>query len=296
MSIIHTLRFIAEHPLNQQKKLTAISRFLRWQVRSRLASGPVVYRWIADTHVLVRRGDMGFTQNIYCGLQDAAEMAYVLHALSEDDLFVDIGANAGAYTVLACGVKQARGFCFEPVPSTFLRLKDNLNLNNLQSRVSAYNIGLSDSDGELLFTADENSTNHVIQHGTQSEKTLMVPVRTLDSVLQGESPAMLKIDVEGFETPVLKGASLVLANPSLHTVLMELNGLGSRYGFDEDWIADYMRAYGFLPFEYDPFSRELSKVAEKKSSDSNTIFIRGAERMAGVLKRAPRIRVGEVWL
>jgi membrane-bound ClpP family serine protease len=41
------------------------------------------------------------------------------------------------------------------------------------------------------------------------------------------------MDVEGFETSVLKRASKVLGNPSLHSVLMELNGLGLRYGFYE---------------------------------------------------------------
>jgi FkbM family methyltransferase len=296
MSIIHTLMFIADHPLNRNHKSAAFLRFFKWQVRSRLVPGPVVVEWVGNARMLVRRRDHGFTQNIYCGLHDVAEMAYVLHEISDKDLFVDIGANVGAYTVLACAVKQARGFCFEPVPSTFARLTDNLVVNNLQGKVTACNLGLADSDGELEFTAGEDSTNHVLQPGDKSENSVTVPVRTLDSMLAGESPAIIKMDVEGFETAVLKGAGNVLRNPSLHSVLMELNGLGKNYGFDEEWIVDYMQGFGFSAFEYDPFVRQLSPVAGKKSDGTNTIFIRGVERIVNVLKNAPKIQVGHQWI
>jgi len=296
MSIINTLRFIMEHPLNRKNKSAALLRFFKWQVGSRLVPGPVVVEWVGNARMLVRHRDHGFTQNIYCGLNDPAEMAYVLHVLSEEDLFVDIGANLGAYTVLACAVKQARGFCFEPVPSTFARLTENLALNKLQAKVTSCNLGLADSEGELEFTAGEDSENHVLQSGDKSANSVTVPVRTLDSMLAGESPAVIKMDVEGFETAVLKGASNVLRNPSLHSVLMELNGLGMRYGFDEDWIVDHMHGLGFSAFEYDPFARQLTPIAGKRIDGTNTIFIRGAERIAGVLKNTPKFQVGQNWI
>ena len=296
MSIINTLRFIMEHPLNRKNKSAALARFFKWQVGSRLVPGPVAVQWIGNARMLVRPGDKGFTQNLYCGLCDVAEMTYVLHVMSDKDLFVDIGANLGAYSVLACAVKQARGFCFEPVPSTFARLTENLFLNRLESKVTPYNLGLADSDGELVFTAGEDCEDHVLRPGDKNGYSLTVPVRTLDSMLAGESPSLIKMDVEGFETSVLKGASKVLGNPSLHSVLMELNGLGLRYGFDEEWIVNHMRDFGFSVFEYDPFARSLSPVDRKRSDNSNCIFIRGAERIAEVLKNAPKIQIGQQWI
>lgn len=74
MSVFHTLQFIANHPLNQGHRSAALFRFLKWQVRARLKSGPIVVPWVENTRMLVRRGDMGFTQNIYCGLHDFPEM------------------------------------------------------------------------------------------------------------------------------------------------------------------------------------------------------------------------------
>jgi len=108
MSVIDTLRFIVDHPLNRGHKKAALSRFLKWQVGARLVPGPVVVPWVGNTRMIVRRGDKGFTQNIYCGLRDFPEMSYLAHVLSSTDLFLDVGANVGAYTVLARAEGSAR--------------------------------------------------------------------------------------------------------------------------------------------------------------------------------------------
>ena len=156
--------------------------------------------------MIVRPGETGFTQNIYCGLHEFSNMAYLLHTLTPDDLFVDVGANVGSYTALACAARGARGYSFEPVPTTYKRLLDNVRLNDLTSRVVSLNIGLSDADGELLFTTSENCTNHVVPAGEAVVGATRVEVRPLDRVLESRSPNMIKIDVEGFETLVIKGA------------------------------------------------------------------------------------------
>ena len=58
-------------------------------------------------------------------------MGFLLHVLRSEDLFVDVGANVGSYTILACSVVGARGISFEPVPSTYKRLVENMRLNHL---------------------------------------------------------------------------------------------------------------------------------------------------------------------
>lgn len=291
MPLIQTLRFIANHPLNRHRKAQALLGFLKWQIGIRLVPGSVVYEWMPGARVIVRRGETGMTQNLYCGLHDFGDMAYLLHVLTPQDLFIDIGANVGSYTVLACGVRGARGYCFEPVPSTYGRLMDNIVINNLSSRVVALNIGLSDGEGELVFTANENCTNHVIADGEKRECTIKVPVRSLDSVLRDESPSLLKIDVEGFETAILDGARETLAKPSLHSIIMELNGSGRRYGFDEDKILEKMREHGFSPHEYEPFTRELRPLAGKNSAHGNTLFLRNESHIKERIAHAPRVSI-----
>lgn len=291
MSLIQTLQFIAKHPLNRHRKAHALADFLKWQVGSRLVPGSVVIDWVAGTRVLVRNGDTGMTQNVYCGLQDFEDMTYVLHVMTPQDLFVDIGANVGSYTVLACAGKGAKGYCFEPVPSTYRRLLDNLVLNNLTSRVTALNIGLSGEDGELTFSTLENCMNHVIVNGANQVDSVTVPVKKLDSILRGESPSLIKIDVEGFETSVLEGAQETLANPSLHSILIELNGSGARYGFDESHILGRLAAHGFSPYSYSPFTRDLRPLGGKNTGSNNTLFVRNEDAIRERICSAQRILV-----
>ena len=292
MSFSNTLKYITNHPLNNKFKAKALLGFLKWQVGSRLTPGKVVYNWISDSRMIVQPGETGFTLNIYCGLQDFPEMAYVLHVLSPDDLFVDIGANVGAYTVLASAVKKARSYCFEPVPSTYWKLMDNIRINDLNNRVTALNIGISDKEDTLSFTIGENCTNHVIAAGESAMDIVKVKVLPLDIVLADESPSILKIDVEGFETSVINGADNILRNKSLHSVIMELDGHGERYGFSDDTLFDKMQSYGFNSYRYDPFKRVLTKQHRQKTESGNTLFIREDSTVVEKITSAPQIKVG----
>jgi FkbM family methyltransferase len=296
MPLLSTLAFIANHPLNRGRKARALADYFKWQIGSRLVPGQVIHSWINGSRIIVRHGETGITGNLYCSLHDFADMAYLLHVLSPDDLFVDIGANVGSYTILACAAKRAKGICFEPVPSTFARLMDNLRINNLCERVDAQNIGLSDREGELIFTSGEDTTNHVVAGDERTPNVVRVKVLPLDEILGGATPALLKIDVEGFETPVLEGARQTLGKQALHSVIMELNGSGERYGFRDGRIVEYMSDLGFSTFRYEPFSRELIAISVHDCLSGNTLFIRGAHEMQVRLKQASQILVGNVWL
>lgn len=296
MALFNTLKFILNHPLNRKRRVSALTGFLKWQIGSRLIPGAVVYNWINGTRVIVRSGETGFTGNIYSGLFDFFEMAYVLTVLDSTDLFVDIGSNMGSYTILACAAKGAKGYCFEPVPTTFSRLMDNIRINNLSGRVEALNIGLSDREDELIFTSGKDCENHVVAGNEKLLDVIEVKVLPLDAILADQSPSLLKIDVEGFETLVLKGAQATLRRESLHSVLMELNGSGSRYGFDENQILKTMRDYGFSEYGYEPFSRELKALAGKNSFSGNTLFVRNPDVVLEKISKSPRMLVGNVQL
>lgn len=292
MQIGKTLGFVANHPLNRGARLKALLRYAKWQVGSRLVPGPVLVEWVGGTRIIVRPGETGMTQNIYCGLQELPDMAYVLQVLGPEDLFLDVGAHVGSYTILACGAKGAKGYCFEPVPSTFTRLFDNLMVNGLLSRVTAMNIGIGDHDGELNFTSEQDTTNHVISGADGERDTIAVRVRTLDSLMENNCPTFMKIDVEGFEAPVLAGAAKTLENPSLHSLLLELNGEGRRYGYEDNDIARTLANYGFAPYDYDPLTRELFPLNGKNQTRDNTLFVRNPQEIQKRLTRTPKIKVG----
>lgn len=291
MSFMTVLRSIASHPLNRGQALKALLRYVRWQVGSRLVSGPVVHEWVNGSKFLVSTGETGLTGNIYTGFQEYAEMAFLLHVLRSDDVFIDVGANVGSYTVLACAAAGASGWCFEPVPATYARLIENVRINHLEDRVQCLNVGVGSQAGILGFSSDMDAGNRVLAGSESRTDRIEVPVDTLDTLLAGQLPAVMKIDVEGYETAVLEGARQVLASPSLHSVIMEINGSGDKFGFDESQLFVTMSNHGFEAFTYLPMQRELVKLAPGQDGPENILFVRDAARVGALLKGAPVFNV-----
>ena len=182
--------------------------------------------------------------------------------MREGDLFVDIGANVGTYTVLASSIVGEKVCCFEPVPSTYDRLITNIRLNNFYDKVKALNLALGHAAGEVCFTSDQNCMDHVIPNGEISKETIIVNISTLDEILS-DCPFLIKIDVEGYETSVLEGSIETLENNKLCAVIMELNGSGDRYGKQESKILSMMTNYGFSTYSYSPFERKLINLQGK---------------------------------
>jgi FkbM family methyltransferase len=291
MSLLNTIKFITSHPLNNGRKLSSIIRFAKWQVGSRLVPGAIVYDWVNGAKFLVRTGETGLTGNIYTGLHEFSDMGFMLHFLRPEDLFVDIGANVGSYTILACSAIGARGIAFEPVLGTYNRLVENIRLNHLDEKVRCVNKGVGAKPETIAFTNDSDTTNHALAPDEQCENKVIVELTSLDAVLHGENPLLVKIDVEGFETSVLQGAQKTLQNQTLNAVIMELNGSGARYGFDESKIIQLMIDNGFKTYSYDPFNRTLINLDGKNLDSGNTLFIRDKTFVENRLRVAPKVTV-----
>lgn len=274
MSLLGTLKFIATHPLNRTNRSRGLWPWLRWQLGSRLAPGPVVYPWIEGTKLLVHRGEASLTANIYTGLFEFADMAFLLHLLRPSDVFADVGANLGAYTILASGASGATTYAIEPIPHTYSRLVENVAINNLHDRVHCLNNGLGAERSTLMFTTSrEGSMNRVVTDADRRERAIEVDVLTLDDVAT-EPPIAIKIDVEGYEHAVLKGAPNTLRNPTLRALILEMYSGANRYGFDESDIVHDLAKLGFQPFAYEPFTRKLTAITTPDPQAGNTMFIR----------------------
>lgn len=291
MSLLNTLRFITDHPLNREHKLSSIIRFTKWQIGSRLVPGAIVYDWVNGTKFLVKTGETGLTGNIYTGLHEFPDMGFLLHFLRGEDLFVDIGANVGSYTILACSAVGARGITFEPVPSTYKRLVENMRLNHLDEKVKCINKGVGAQQGAIAFTSDSDTTNHALASDEQCDNKVIVEVTSLDMALSGKEPSLIKIDVEGYETPVMEGAKETLNNQKLSAVIMELNGSGARYGFNESKILELMFSNGFRTYSYNPLDRTLINLEGKNLNSGNTLFIRDKSFVEERLRDSPKVSV-----
>jgi FkbM family methyltransferase len=291
MGLLKTLFYICNHPLNRSSPLSAIFRFIRWQVGCRILGGRRIVPWINGTKLIVGLGETGLTGNVYCGLHEFSDMSFLLHFLRATDTFVDVGANSGSYTVLAAGVGGCRVVSIEPVPFAYRRLIDNIQLNLLDSKVTCLNIGVGARENTLKFSADLDTMNHVLAEHEDSKHQVNVKVRPLDLIMPPDGAALLKIDVEGYETRVADGAAGTLSSRTTQAVIMELNGSGARYGFDEGDLHIRMTRFGFTPWRYSPFEREIIQIRGFNEPGGNTIYIKDPSFVRERLKSAAKFRV-----
>lgn len=267
-----TLDFILNHPLTRDRPIRSLARYAAWQLGSRLVRDHG-HPWIDGACLMVRNGMTGATGNIYCGLHEFVDMAFVLHLLRPGDLFLDIGANVGSYSVLAAAVCRAEVLAFEPDPDTLVHLRRNVAANAVDDRVVVHDVALGAEVGEATFTVGLDSMNQVVvTAGGPTRRVRMLP---LDAVPRSSEAALMKLDVEGFEAQVLAGAARALASPTLLAV--EPEGRGQA-------ITTILSAHGFVETTYNPFTRRLGGPAAFTSS--NALFVRDVEAVQARVRAA----------
>ena len=127
-------RAFATHPLTRDRPHLAMVRYVLFHTRGAVSRAPWRHSFVDDTVFEVRPGMAGIAANVFFGLQDFEEMAFLMHLLDADDAFVDVGANRGSYSLLAAGVSGAETWAFEPNPEAYLGLMRNVRLNRLEGQ------------------------------------------------------------------------------------------------------------------------------------------------------------------
>jgi FkbM family methyltransferase len=295
MNVLSTAKFIVNHPLNRTGRLSALGRFLRWQFASRLIPYPIAIPFVDEYRLFVERGMTGATGNYYCGLHEADDMAFVLHFLRPGDVFYDIGANIGSYTILAAAADVAMVQSFEPSAATCERLRRNVILNGLGDKVVVQRCALGEREGEIRFTRTFDTTNHVATSDDGTAATETVPIRRLDDVYLRGRPSFLKIDVEGYESHVLSGAASALDDPGLMGMLIEENGSNNRYKI-RSMINEMLTSRGFKSFRYDPLRRDLTATKPGAGSFGNILFLRDPALATERVRGARKFRLINGWL
>ena len=197
--------------------------------------------------------DSILSKYIYDGFE-TTETDYVSSVLKKGDIFLDIGANIGLFSLLASKIVGDEGavICFEPSPSTFTRLAENVQLNNFKN-IDLRNIGLSDKCAELKFYVSDNGydawNSFAPSQDNKLEKSIQVPVSTLDIELKDVDKSrikVVKIDVEGWEKFVLKGGAdfFVNHNPIVLVEFTEENTFNAGYSVHE--LYDIMEDFGYV--------------------------------------------------
>jgi FkbM family methyltransferase len=204
-------------------------------------------------------------------------MAFVLHALRSNDMFVDVGANIGRYTVLASGVCGARTMAFEPDPGAAEHLRRNIEVNALDGLVEVHEVALGSAPGETAFTVGRDTVNRVAVLGEALTRT--VPMRRLDDIPGARQATLIKLDVEGYEAEVLAGARDVLASPTVIAVETEAQ---------DNATFEALTAAGFVRRWYDPWLRTLLQAQPPDLKALNALFLRDETAVLNRVQAAPK--------
>lgn len=159
-----------------------------------------------------------------------------MRQLQPDDILWDVGANVGVYTIYAGQMTGARVLAIEPGAANYWTLCKNIQLNKLDSRVTALCMALGDEHkcADLFLSSTksggaQNALDKPLNDLGQEfvpqfrQGMLSVPADVLVETMGAPQPTAIKIDVDGFELQVLRGARKVLANPLLRRVSLELD-------------------------------------------------------------------------
>jgi FkbM family methyltransferase len=160
---------------------------------------------------------------------DPVETAFYARLLRPGDTAIDVGANFGWHTLgFAAAVgPTGRVHAFEPIPSSRSHLLANLALNQVADRVTVHPEALGAAPGQTtLYTFADASLAEASgsAQGRRDASPHVTAIETLDRALAGvAAPALIKIDTEGFELDVFRGATATLAPPQAPVLAFEIN-------------------------------------------------------------------------
>lgn len=266
-------RSITHHPANRRAAAAALARATRWHLKAHRDPGTTALVTVdGRTRLLVRPHQFSAVWTLYDGIHDWEELQFCFQYLRAGDHMVDVGANVGVVSSLVgTRVPGVRITAIEPFPPVCDELRRNLALNRLDVTVVEGAVG--PAPGEARFEVLERDVlNRLAAGDGPDEGTITVPVRTLDDVIAERPPALVKIDVEGYELNVLRGATRLLGADDGPVLLMEHCGHSRAFGIEPGEVRAFLADHGyrlhlldgaFTPWDSDALPPTLNVLAAR---------------------------------
>jgi FkbM family methyltransferase len=165
-------------------------------------------------------------------------LEWIRDSFHPDDVFYDIGANVGAYSLLAAAVHgpALTVVSFEPSATNYAQLCRNIALNPFARAIRPLPIALTSVPGIVNFHYSDMTAGAALHQiggdGREARFTQPVLASSLDEIVRVyglASPNHIKVDVDGGEIGVFEGATKTLRNPSLRTMLIELHEVSPEF-------------------------------------------------------------------
>jgi len=249
--------------------------FLRWINRGLSAIFPLNFKIPPSGVIQLKSGKNRFklatnqtsylTQQLFWYGTSSFEYSTIFRSLIKKvDSFIDIGANIGYYTILACTEnRNIKVYSFEPAKGAYKYLQKNVTLNEFDQQVRIEDIALTDNSETLTFHEVENNkyrytrdvlsgeSNAATKNLNREFKTYNVHGITLDEYCERNSVTcvdLIKIDTEGSEFRILKGGFEIIST-HLPIIICEI-----LFDFNEEKIESIMAQFGYESYIFKDYN------------------------------------------
>ena len=148
------------------------------------------------------------------GVWEPLETQLILATLRPGDVFFDVGANIGYYSVIASTVVGAEGrvVSFEPDPANFALLSRNIRLNGVMNALTFRQAVCESSRSRPLYLSEDNMGDHRLYESRDKRASVMVECIDLDAFTasSGLIADLVKLDTQGSEASILRGMRTML--------------------------------------------------------------------------------------
>ncbi len=287
MNMISAFIRVLAHPINRGRLFSTLVRCVWWKCNQLLFHVPVLVE-VQPGYFLICRPDNSFGS--YVALAKWPEYAltnFIVRYLRESDTYVDVGSHIGFELLIAASkISKGKLIGFEPTPHTFSELQQNIRANNLEARVQLFAAAVSNHVGKVSFLVEsESELNHIVQ-SKQDASVITVPSETLHSFTRKQKLQrihLLKIDTEGAELLVLRGAKQLLAEQRIDCILFEVNSGITVFGNSITDLLKYLEQYDYLLYSIDTESIEPTSAATYVHTKTDNLL--AVRNNAVVLKR-----------
>ena len=205
-------------------------------------------------------------------------MLLLLNMLDRHDLFIDVGANIGTYTLLAAGVKRCSVISFEPNLEACNILKSIICRNHLEKSVSIHEAGLGAAAARMNMTTSLKTRNHL----TYGENQLgeIVEIVRFDDLNVKHNSQVIKVDIEGFEFQALQGMNSALRQKKILAIIVEVNNHVTRYGSSPKEIYEYLVDLGYILVNYSIKQNCLNRASLGEAlAHYNQVYVRDVKEV-----------------
>ncbi len=247
-------RTVWQHPANRGRRFAAVLNFLGWQASKRLLRRPRVIDFHGKKLKCYPNSTSTSAALYYNGLADYWEMKFLLAYLRPGDNFLDVGANAGVYSILAASCIGDSGSidAFEPMENMARRVEEQAVLNQLRN-VKVHRLAAGQGQGTVEFGFSASDAMMHIRHQMDPPSDgIKVRVIPLDDFQPDKRYAMAKMDIEGAEPLALKGSSRRLHRSDPPVWLLEMAGYSNNYGMTTAELVALLRGEGYDCAIFDP--------------------------------------------